>query len=138
MMIRLKPCPFCGNPAFMWDDNGQAKCCCHTSPCFMADDLDESQPLDVWNHRPIEDALQAQIVKMRDEWKAEKEVANHLIANSRWSADMLSLQNARLHAALEVYADKSHWFPVPNGWLFTVWGSPWKTAEEALSKENEK
>ena len=52
--------------------------------------------------------------------------------------DTVCMENDKLLAALKVYADKSHWSPVSNGWIFTVWGSPWETAEKALGKESEK
>jgi hypothetical protein len=57
----LKPCPFCGLPA--------TACC----PCF--DVIHDGSDMDLYNHRPIEDALRAEIAELRhhlatclDEW----------------------------------------------------------------------
>jgi len=59
MANKLKPCPFCGEPAFMGkrslgcDNSG-----CHFSPAWAANDRNSMQDcIAAWNTRPVEDAL---------------------------------------------------------------------------------
>jgi hypothetical protein len=57
--VELRPCPFCGTPAYT--DGGLAWC---PSPeCYMED---ANMPINIWNTRPLEDALRRQLEDCTD------------------------------------------------------------------------
>ncbi len=59
----LKPCPFCGSPAYSYHDNciDFAGVKCDLGGCVCADILITENN---WNTRPIEDALNARIAEL--------------------------------------------------------------------------
>lgn len=61
--IKLKPCPFCGSPAYSYHDNciDFAGVKCDLGGCVCADILITENN---WNTRPIEDALTARIAEL--------------------------------------------------------------------------
>jgi len=62
-MSELKPCPFCGSPAYSYHDNciDFAGVKCDLGGCVCADILITENN---WNNRPIEDALNARITEL--------------------------------------------------------------------------
>ena len=62
-MSELKPCPFCGSPAYSYHDNciDFAGVKCDLGGCVCADILITENN---WNTRPIEDALNARIAEL--------------------------------------------------------------------------
>ena len=62
-MSELKPCPFCGSPAYSYHDNciDFAGVKCNLGGCVCADILITENN---WNTRPIEDALNARIAEL--------------------------------------------------------------------------
>lgn len=65
-MSELKPCPFCGSPAYSYHDNciDFAGVKCDLGGCVCADILITENN---WNTRPIEDALNARIAELEAE-----------------------------------------------------------------------
>ena len=65
-MSELKPCPFCGSPAYSYHDNciDFAGVKCDLGGCVCADILITENN---WNTRPIEDALNARIAELEGE-----------------------------------------------------------------------
>ena len=65
-MSELKPCPFCGSPAYSYHDNciDFAGVKCDLGGCVCADILITENN---WNNRPIEDALTARIAELEAE-----------------------------------------------------------------------
>jgi len=70
-MSELKPCPFCGSPAYSYHDNciDFAGVKCDLGGCVCADILITENN---WNTRPIEDALNARIAELEAENAALK------------------------------------------------------------------
>ena len=67
-MDNLKPCPFCGSGAIevcAWENSTDISCldCDYTIKCH---DCDEEDAVDYWNTRPVEDALTAEVERMKD------------------------------------------------------------------------
>jgi len=62
-MSELKPCPFCGSPAYSYHDNciDFAGVKCDLGGCVCADILITENN---WNTRPIEDALNKRIAEL--------------------------------------------------------------------------
>ena len=62
-MSELKPCPFCGSPAYSYHDNciDFAGVKCDLGGCVCADILITENN---WNTRPVEDALTARIAEL--------------------------------------------------------------------------
>ena len=62
-MSELKPCPFCGSPAYSYHDNciDFAGVKCDLGGCVCADILITENN---WNTRPVEDALNARIAEL--------------------------------------------------------------------------
>ena len=62
-MSELKPCPFCGSPAYSYHDNciDFAGVKCNLGGCVCADILITENN---WNTRPIEDALNKRIAEL--------------------------------------------------------------------------
>ena len=62
-MSELKPCPFCGSPAYSYHDNciDFAGVKCDLGGCVCADILITENN---WNTRPIEDALRLRIAEL--------------------------------------------------------------------------
>jgi hypothetical protein len=65
-MSELKPCPFCGSPAYSYHDNciDFAGVKCDLGGCVCADILITENN---WNTRPVEDALTARIAELEAE-----------------------------------------------------------------------
>jgi hypothetical protein len=65
-MSELKPCPFCGSPAYSYHDNciDFAGVKCDLGGCVCADILITENN---WNTRPIEDALNKRIAELEAE-----------------------------------------------------------------------
>jgi len=63
MSEELRPCPFCGSPAYSYHDNciDFAGVKCDLGGCVCADILITENN---WNTRPIEDALNARIAEL--------------------------------------------------------------------------
>jgi len=72
-MSELKPCPFCGSPAYSYHDNciDFAGVKCDLGGCVCADILITENN---WNTRPIEDALRARIAELEAELKITDEL----------------------------------------------------------------
>ena len=64
-MSELKPCPFCGSPAYSYHDNciDFAGVKCNLGGCVCADILITENN---WNTRPIEDNLIARIAELEE------------------------------------------------------------------------
>ena len=65
---KLKPCPFCGGKAERWEHDEDiiktgCKKCFYVYP-YLETDVDEAA--EMWNTRPIEDALRAALEEIRD------------------------------------------------------------------------
>ena len=77
-MSELKPCPFCGSPAYSYHDNciDFAGVKCDLGGCVCADILITENN---WNTRPIEDNLIARIVEL----EAENEKINYFFRRLR-------------------------------------------------------
>jgi Lar family restriction alleviation protein len=60
-MSELKKCPFCGGEAEIIYDIGWYTGSCNACGAISQSDLGNSGAIEVWNTRPIEDALQARI-----------------------------------------------------------------------------
>lgn len=89
MFEKLKPCSHCegiGSVAYDgWSESGAWACVqCQTCKICTESCLDISEAIAAWNHRPIEDKLQARIDAL--EWLREVEKANRLI--DRWYPDL--------------------------------------------------
>ena len=65
-MINLKPCPFCGGNDIVYEEALSVTYC---NDC--GGELDEGFGSD-WNTRPIEDALQAENERLKEELQCEK------------------------------------------------------------------
>ena len=63
-MSELKPCPFCGKEPSIYEDTGYVYC--PNDDCMAADSYLEKAilPVEKWNTRPIEDALNARIAEL--------------------------------------------------------------------------
>ena len=72
-MSELKPCPFCGSPAYSYHDNciDFAGVKCDLGGCVCADILITENN---WNTRPIEDALRLRIAELEAEIECEMRV----------------------------------------------------------------
>ncbi len=81
-MSELKPCPFCGSPAYSYHDNciDFAGVKCNLGGCVCADILITENN---WNTRPIEDNLIARIAELEagaiSAGKQEVETKNRLL-----------------------------------------------------------
>ena len=66
MSEELRPCPFCGSPAYSYHDNciDFAGVKCDLGGCVCADILITENN---WNTRPIEDALNKRIAELEEE-----------------------------------------------------------------------
>ena len=75
MTEELRPCPFCGSPAYSYHDNciDFAGVKCDLGGCVCADILITENN---WNNRPIEDALTARIAELEAENAALKAKLN--------------------------------------------------------------
>ena len=82
-MSELKPCPFCGSPAYSYHDNciDFAGVKCDLGGCVCADILITENN---WNTRPIEDALNARIAELETENAALKAEISKLKAPQGW------------------------------------------------------
>ena len=104
MSEELKPCPFCGGEA-EWDEQGVS--CSNVEGC----DFDAYVDRERWNIRPVEDALRAEIERLRKsikKWNASLEVLR-TEESWKWAMNEMSDQvndafaeaNSKLLAALE-------------------------------------
>lgn len=77
-MSELKPCPFCGSPAYSYHDNciDFAGVKCNLGGCVCADILITENN---WNTRPIEDDLRKRIAEL----EAENEKINYFFRRLR-------------------------------------------------------
>lgn len=77
-MSELKPCPFCGSPAYSYHDNciDFAGVKCDLGGCVCADILITENN---WNTRPIEDDLRKRIAEL----EAENEKINYFFRRLR-------------------------------------------------------
>ena len=69
MSDELKRCPFCGSEAMILYDGLDKECCvsCRNNDCEFCGDAgdDEQAVIDKWNTRPLEDALEAEIARLK-------------------------------------------------------------------------
>ena len=112
-MINLKPCPFCGSPAYSYHDNciDFAGVKCDLGGCVCADILITENN---WNTRPIEDALNARIAEL------EKDLSNKEIEYTDLWDDALALQ-ARI---AELEADNKKAFDLVRKLrMYCIWAN---------------
>ena len=106
-MSELKPCPFCGSPAYSYHDNciDFAGVKCDLGGCVCADILITENN---WNTRPIEDALTARIAELEAHIAALE--ADYVISNRELLIKQVEInrQSARI-AELEA---ERRWIPV--------------------------
>lgn len=67
--MNLKPCPFCGREAFIWETSFGTKIGCVGDCITMPSRWDtgftsKEKAIEDWNKRPIEDNLERKIQKM--------------------------------------------------------------------------
>lgn len=77
-MSDLKACPFCGSGAIevsAWEDHTTIGCldCDYGIRC---QDCDEEDAVDWWNTRPAEDALKAEVEKLKSDLAIQKNLTN--------------------------------------------------------------
>jgi len=117
-MSELKPCPFCGSPAYSYHDNciDFAGVKCDLGGCVCADILITENN---WNNRPIEDALTARIAELEQQQRWIP-VEERLPEDSDW---VLGLYNG-YRVTSPIYYDveygwvrvetPDYWMPLPN------------------------
>jgi len=71
-MTELKPCPFCGKDSteIYRDDSGWWYALCGNCQHEGTPDLGKSGAREAWNTRPIEDAMRAEIERLRAKLQA--------------------------------------------------------------------
>jgi len=83
-MSELKPCPFCGKEPSTYEDTGYVYC--PNDDCMVADSYWEKAilPVEKWNTRPIEDALNARIAELEaaQRWIPDEGASYTLIGRS--------------------------------------------------------
>lgn len=68
--IEIKPCPFCGEDVELYKNNEKGYTvyeadCINCDTIFKQFDKTETEAIEHWNSRPIEDALQEENIKLR-------------------------------------------------------------------------
>lgn len=92
MSDQLKPCPFCGSTATMRGGSDRASwIICDNKKCSATQGLELSgkNAVQMWNHRHAEDALKAEVERLKAALKKIAEIANrrgHLTV-ATWQKD---------------------------------------------------
>ncbi len=109
-MSELKPCPFCGSPAYSYHDNciDFAGVKCDLGGCVCADILITENN---WNTRPIEDNLIARIAELKaaQRWipvseRLPEATGDYIVTCDGWSNSEIAYWN---------FPDSDN----PSGWL---------------------
>ena len=109
-MSELKPCPFCGSPAYSYHDNciDFAGVKCNLGGCVCADILITENN---WNTRPIEDDLRKRIAELEDaqRWipvseRLPEATGDYIVTCDGWSNSEIAYWN---------FPDSDN----PSGWL---------------------
>jgi hypothetical protein len=125
----LRPCPFCGSLAesALYQDDRWIECPrCQQGISGDADCITAEALIDIWNTRPIEDALQARIAELELILAADKLIEDGWIgrieAGDKRIAE-LEAENAKLRASAVMwhkYPDKKPW--AGGEWLILLDG----------------
>lgn len=90
---KLKPCPFCGGEDFLISERKDfvsIKCGqCETK----IGALDEKTAVGYWNNRPIEDAKDEEIKRLREALEEIKEVSSYMSASEVTIYDSIGIYN---------------------------------------------
>lgn len=122
-MSELKPCPFCGEDNLMVLQRSGAgiygprlQCgTCNTIRLMVADE--PSPAIDEWNHRPVEDALRAELEAMKKATDAWMDLAEARQAELTKVRAELERERARLDWALEALTTPRE--NQEQGWLYS-------------------
>jgi hypothetical protein len=119
----LRPCPFCGSLAesALYQDDRWIECPrCQQGISGDADCITAEALIDIWNTRPIEDALQARIAELElilaadklieDGWIGRIEAGDKRIAELE-AENALQARIEELEAKLDAYAEREQWHP---------------------------
>ena len=127
-MSELKPCPFCGSPAYSYHDNciDFAGVKCDLGGCVCADILITENN---WNTRPIEDALNKRIAELEEKqrWRVvangelpevyrdeDGEFIPFLVCEGDGDRPFIAMYGGtNWHAGIFV-PDVTHWMPLPE------------------------
>jgi hypothetical protein len=108
MTEELKPCPFCGKPAYTECVDDGCYAMCPNIECEFAGTGSQK----AWNTRPIEDALRAELEAV----KVELQQANSETTAAREAldkaTDRMSAEFARLAEELQQAREAQRWIPV--------------------------
>jgi hypothetical protein len=128
MMDELRPCPFCGSPAYSYHDNciDFAGVKCDLGGCVCADILITENN---WNTRPIEDALNKRIAELEEKqrWRVvangelpevyrdeDGEFIPFLVCEGDGDRPFIAMYGGtNWHAGIFV-PDVTHWMPLPE------------------------
>jgi len=124
----LRPCPFCGSPAYSYHDNciDFAGVKCDLGGCVCADILITENN---WNTRPIEDALNKRIAELEEKqrWRVvangelpevyrdeDGEFIPFLVCEGDGDRPFIAMYGGtNWHAGIFV-PDVTHWMPLPE------------------------
>ena len=116
MTSELKPCPFCGNPPIFKELNGlYLRGCSRGYPCPEPVIFDsKAEAIETWNHRPGEDALRAEVARLRAAIQGFDNYLNPSIPFDRSKGDKIPVTSdewydqlrTKIRAALEANAEK--------------------------------
>ena len=118
-MSELKPCPFCGSPAYSYHDNciDFAGVKCDLGGCVCADILITENN---WNTRPIEDALNARIAELEaaQRWipvsEPPKVSGKYLLLNIYYDVYPCDFTAGTEIWVLPDSDTVTHWMPLPK------------------------
>ncbi len=117
----IKPCPFCGQqPIFRPGSSDYGRvgivCSCKIRPGIVQY-IPDSEALELWNNRPVEETLHDEVSQLTDELENARDYRNSELGTGMLTAmnnmnaaavGELKTENARLRAALEKIAENKN------------------------------